>query len=149
MVSMISSSCQEQNRRQGRTFWAGFQKTEGRTSQFWAFRCSWGKTTRAISGAASFSVHMQILAYLKLYSGCASILILMRYDQHPWILTYIHMHVTNNLPWWQARTLALLIPFHSQNETTHFFFPLNAGLWIVLSSGFTGFWKMVSSCLLQ
>lgn len=119
MVSMISSSCQEEKRSYGSTFWVCSQKTQDRTPQFWALSCSWGKTIRVISGATSFSVHMQTLTYLELYSGCAYILILMRCEQQPWILT--HLHVTDNLPWWQARTLELLIPYPSQTETDFFF----------------------------
>lgn len=77
MVSVISSSYQEWNRSYGRTFWVGFEKTEDSTSQLWAFSCGWGKTVRVISGATSFSAHMQTPAYLRLYSGCAHLFILM------------------------------------------------------------------------
>lgn len=58
-------------------------KKQDRTPQFWALSCSWGKTIRVISGATSFSVHMQTLTYLELYSGCAYIRILTRCEQQP------------------------------------------------------------------
>lgn len=100
--------------------------SENRAPQFWALSCIWAKTIRVISGMTSFSVHVQTLAYLELYSGCLHTL--NEIWTAPMNIAYIHLYVTDNLPWWQARTLALLIPYPSQTETASLLLVLENGL---------------------